>query len=120
MTIEGALLKVSAEDNDLTVPAGKPFDVRLQVSRLSKLAEPVRLELRLTEGLTGKLKAKPVTVPVKKEKVVFLITPAADLRGLHTITIRATALQDGKYPAISEATVAVELAPAGTGSRKQR
>jgi hypothetical protein len=121
MTIEGALLKLSAEDHDLTVPAGKPFDVRLQVSRLSKLAKPVRLELSLPEELKGKLKAKPVTVPVKKEKAVFQITPPADLRGLHTITIRATALQDGKYPAISETTVAVELVPAvpASGRRKK-
>src|SRR5207245_2886190 len=53
MTMEGALLKVSAEAADLTVPAGRPFDVPLKVSRLAKLAEPARLELRLPEELAG-------------------------------------------------------------------
>jgi hypothetical protein len=112
MTMEGALLKLSAEDHDLEVPSGKPFDVRLKVSRLAKLAEPVQLELRLPEELGGLLKAKPLTVPVKKEKAVLRITPAATLRGVHTFTIRATALQNGKYPAISETRVSVDFLPA--------
>ncbi len=119
MTMEGALLKLSAEDADLTTPQGQPFEVRLNVSRLPKLAEPVRLELRLPEELAGKLEAKPLVVPVKTEKAVLRITPTAGLRGLHTFTIRATALQEGKYPVVSEAKVAVEFLPApGPGKGK--
>ncbi len=117
ITMEGALLKVSAEDADLTVPAGRPFEVRLQVLRLAKLAEPVRLELRLPEKLAGQLKADPVIVAVGKEKVAFGITPAAGLRGRCAFSIRATALQDGKYPVISETAVAVEFLPAGQAPR---
>jgi hypothetical protein len=109
VTLEGALLKVSAEDNELTVPAGQPFDVRVKVSRVAKLAEPVRLELRLPEELAGQAEAKPVVVPAKDEMAVLRITPAAGLRGLGTFTIRATALQEGKYPVISETAVAVEF-----------
>ena len=116
MTMEGALLKVSAEDSEMTAPAGRPFDVRLKVSRLSKLSEPVRLELVLPDELTGKLKADTVMVPVGTEAAVVRVTPAAALRGLCTFTIRATAMQDGKYPAISEAPVTIELLPAGTGT----
>jgi hypothetical protein len=47
---------------------------------------------------------------VKTEQAVLRITPAAGLRGLHTLKVRATA-QAGKYPVISEATVLVELLP---------
>jgi len=112
MTMEGALLKVSAEDEELAVPPGQPFEVRVKVSRLAKLAEAVRLELRPPEELVGQLKADPVTVDVGKEAAVIRITPAGNLRGLQTFTIRGTALQDGKYPAISETTVAVEFVPA--------
>ncbi len=112
MTLEGALLKVSAEDRDLTVPAGQPFDVRLKVSRLAKLAEPVRLELRLSEEQAGQFGAKPLIVAVKKEQVVLRITPAAGLRGMHSCTIRATALQEGKYLVVSETAVSVELVAA--------
>ncbi len=119
MTMEGALLKLSAEDQELVVPAGQPFDVHLKVSRLAKLAEPARLELRLPDELAGQLKAEPVTVPVGTEMAVLRITPTATLLGLRTFTIRATALQDGKYPAISETSVTVEFR-AGTPARGNR
>jgi hypothetical protein len=118
MTLEGALLKVSAEDQDLTVPAGRPFDVRFRISRLTKLAEPVRLELRLSEELTGRLKADPVIVPIGKEHAAVRITPASDLRGQHSFTIRGTAMQDGKYAVISEASVTVDVAPAAAASAR--
>jgi hypothetical protein len=109
MTMEGPLMKVSPEVSEQVVPSDRPFDVQVKVSRLTKLAEPVRLELRVPEELAGKLKAEAVVVPVGKEHVVFRITPLADLNGVHAITIRGTALQDGRYPAISEAHFSVEF-----------
>jgi hypothetical protein len=117
MTMEGALMKVSAEDSELTVAAGQPFDVRLKVSRLTKLAEPVRLELRLPEELAGRLKGEAVTVPVGQETAVFKVTPVGKLSGLQTFTIRATAMQEGKYPVVSEATISAEFVPPARGSR---
>src|SRR5262249_23663672 len=87
----------------------------LKVSRLTKLAEPVRLELIVPDELTGKLKADAVTVPVGTESAVVRVTPTTDLRGLTTFSIRATAIQEGKYPVISETPVTVELQPPGTG-----
>jgi hypothetical protein len=117
MTLEGALMKVSADDADLVLPAGRPFDVRVKVSRLTKLAEPVRLELQLPEEVAGRLAADPVTVPVGKESAIVRITPAADLRGPCSFTIRGTALQDRRYPAVSEAAVSVEFLPPGAASR---
>lgn len=112
MTLEGALLKVSSDDHDMTAPAGRPFDVRVKVARLAKLAEPVRLELRLPDEAAGRFKMEPIVVPVMQEDAVVRIIPAMDLRGLHTFTLRATAMQDGRYPVISEAHVTVELLPA--------
>jgi hypothetical protein len=112
MTMEGALLKLSAEDRDLAVPAGQPFDVRVKVARLAKLAEPARVELRLPEEMAGKLKAEPIVVAVGKEEAVLRVIPAAGLTGPCTFTIRATALQEGRYPAISETPVTVEFLPA--------
>jgi hypothetical protein len=116
MTMEGALLKVSAEDNDLTVPEGQPFEVRLKVWRQPKLTEAVRLELRDSEGMT----ARPVVLTGKKEEAVLQITPAAGLRGLHTVTIRASALQEGKYPVVSETPVSVEVLAATPSARPGR
>ena len=117
MTLEGALLKVSADDQELAIPAGQPFDVPLKVLRLTKLAQPVKLELRLEEELVGQLKADPVVVPVGKEKAVLRITPVAGLRGMHTITIRATALHEGKYLVVSETHLPVEFRAAAQASR---
>lgn len=121
MTMEGALLKISAEVPDIVVPVGQPFDVPLKVSRLTKLAEPARLELRVPEELAGMLKAGSIIVPVGKEQAVMRVTPAAGLRGgPHVFSIRATALQDGRYPAISETQVTVEFAARSSGVNPKR
>ena len=118
MTLEGALLKVSADEQDMTMPMGQPFDVHLKVSRLTKLNVPANLDLKLPEELAGQMKAESMVVPVGKEQAVMRITPTANLRGLHTFTIRATALQDGRYLTVSEASVTVELVPAEAAPRK--
>jgi hypothetical protein len=111
MTMEGALLKVSSDDHDLAVRAGQPFDVHIKVARLAKLPEPVRLELRVPDELAGMLKAEPLIVPVSKEEVMMRVTPSAKLVGPCTFAIRGTAMQDGKYPAISETEITVEFSP---------
>ncbi|MSQ95268.1 MAG: hypothetical protein EXR98_12025 [Gemmataceae bacterium] len=118
MTLEGALLKVSADEQDMTVPAGQPFDVNLKIARLTKLNQPAKLELRLPDELSGQLKADTMVIPIKQEQAVMRITPTATLRGLHTFTIRATALQDGKYLAVSEVIVTVEFLPSVQTPRK--
>jgi hypothetical protein len=109
MTIEGALLKLSHEARDLTVRPGETFAVPVKIARSDKLAEPVRLELRLPEELAGKLKAEAVVVAVKQSEAVFRVTSDAGLKGVHTFTIRATAMQSGKYPVVSETMVEVEF-----------
>jgi hypothetical protein len=116
MTMEGALLKVSTDDRELTVPSGRPFDVHVKVSRLAKLAEPARVELRLPEELASKLTAEPISVPAGKEDVILRITPAAALQGMHTLSIRATVLQQGKYPAVAEAQLQVDFLPSSARS----
>ena len=117
MTMEGALLKVSTEERELAMPIGQEFDVHLKVSRVTKLAEPVRLDLVLPDDLAGLLKAEPVTLAVGKETTVLRVTPAANLFGTHTFTIRATAIQEGKYPVISETSVTVEFPPTARAPR---
>ena len=76
MTLEGALLKISAENSELTAPAGQAFEVPVRISRLTKLVEPARLELQLPEELAGLLKAEPVPVAVGQETAVMRIIPS--------------------------------------------
>lgn len=116
MTMEGALLKIAAEEPNLLVPAGQPIDVRLKISRLPKLSDAAKLELRLPEGLAGQFKMESLTVPPGKEHVIVRVSPAAKLQGIHVFAIRATALQNGRYPAISEAIVTVEFVAPVPGS----
>jgi hypothetical protein len=113
MTMEGALMKVSAEEPETPMPAGQAFEVRVKISRVTKLGQPVRLELRVPDKLSGRLKAEAVTIPVGVEKAVFRITPTVDLRGPCTFSIRGTAMQDGIYPVISEAQVTLEIVGGG-------
>jgi len=117
MTMEGSLLKIAAQDSELTVLVGQPFDVRLEVARLSKLTESARLELRVPESLKGQIEAKPMTLDAKTKTAVLHVTTGALLRGRHELTIRATAIQDGKYPVISETTVSVDFTPIGPAAR---
>lgn len=119
MSIEGAILKVSHEATDLTLRPGQAFVVPMKIARSAKLAEPVKLELRLPPELGGLFQAEPMVVPPGQGEAVFRITAAnnAPPRGVCLITIRGTALQDGKWPAISETRVPVEL---NAGERAQR
>jgi hypothetical protein len=117
MTMAGALLKISAEAGDLTTPRGEPFDVRIKLARVSKLTEPVRVELVTPKALEGQLKAAPLVCNVGQDSVVLRVHPDAKLDGVHTISVRATALQDGRYPVISETPVVVEFLPAVSSRR---
>lgn len=109
MSIEGAILKVSAPA-ELTIRLGETVAVPVTVLRSAKLAVPVQLELKLPEELAGAFKAEPVTVAPESTIAVFKITHLKDvpLDREAVVTVRGTALQDGKYAVVSEAAVTVE------------
>lgn len=111
MSMEGALLKLSHTSRDLVARPGEPFNVHLRLTRSPKLPEPARLELKLPEDLAGLFSADEVVVLPGQDEVDFRITPAADprLSGIQSIVVRATVLQDGYLPAVSETTVSVEF-----------
>src|SRR5262249_29302772 len=111
MSMEGALLKVSNDLRDLVVKPGEPITVPVKISRAVTLTEPVRLELRLPDELAGCFKAESVVVPADRSEATFRIVPVGDRRvvGEQVLTIRATVLQGGNLPVISETTVAVEF-----------
>ena len=112
MTMEGALLKVTSDDDERRLPPGEAFDVNLRVARLSKLTEPVRIEMIAPKELAGHLKAEPATAIVGQEKVALRVTPAPTLTGRVSFVVRATALQDGRHLVMSETLVPVDFSPA--------
>ena len=96
---EAALLKQFTADTG----------IKVNVVRLT----PNRLYERISaEYGAGKLKADVMTLEVGKTAATVRVTPNPGLTGPITFSIRATALKDGKYPAVSEAPVTVEITPA--------
>ena len=114
MTIEGALLKISHMTREMRAPAGQPLEIPVKLSRSAKLAEPARLELVLGARLQGQFTAEPLTLVRGQTDAVFKIVPTASsvVTGPVEFGIRATVLQDGNLPCISQTTVPVDLIPA--------
>jgi hypothetical protein len=113
MSVEGALLKVSHGVGELIVAAGQSFDVPVKVSRSPKLPLPATLELKLPDDLAGALSAEPVIVPPGATEATIRVNTTSDTRlpGEQTLTIRATALQSGNLPVVSETSFNVMFVP---------
>ena len=109
MSVEGALLKISPGPGELRVRAGESFDLPLKVLRSAKLDKPVRLEARLVGETEGLLRAESIEVAPNLDRVSMRVESENDQRllGEQTIRIRATALQAGDLPVVSEVTVPV-------------
>ena len=107
----GAMLRISHGPSELRVKPGEPFEVPVTLTRTPGLTGDAVLELKLPEELEGQLTAEPLTVPAQTSAAAFRITPAAgaSLRGEQELTIRATVLHQGQWPAISETTVVVDF-----------
>ena len=111
MSIEGSILKVATAIKELKIKPGETIAIPVSVLRSAKLAVPVQLELKLPEELAGMVTAEPATVAIGQTAATFKIICAKDakLDGEWLVTIRGTALQDGKYAVVSEATVSVQI-----------
>ena len=111
MSIEGSILKVATGMKELKIKPGETIAIPVSVLRSAKLAVPVQLELILPEELAGLLTAELATVAIGQTAAPFKITcaKAAKVDGEWLVTIRGTALQDGKYAVVSEATVSVQI-----------
>lgn len=113
MILEGALLKVTPQRRMIVLRPGQSRQVPVRVLRSAKLPVPVQLELIAPPDIGQRVKADPITVPVGTEEVVLNVHGSAsvDWVGDHPLRIRATALQDGKWPAISEADLPLRVLP---------
>jgi len=111
MSVEGALMKVSHEAEELRVRPGGSFDVPLTLSRSPKLPESAEIELVVPEELAGLISAQSVVLSGDAATGVLRVETVADPRllGEHVLTVRATALQHGYLPAVSECEVIVEF-----------
>lgn len=111
MIMEGALLKLTAEASEITVVPGTTFEIPVTIARSAKLPLPTTVELVIPEEILGLLNSESVTVAADQTKAILTVTTSADARleGPWQLTVKATALQDEKWPVISEAVIPVEF-----------
>ena len=111
MTMEGALLKLSHIEEEVTAKPGEPIVVKVRLARSARLTEPVKLELIFPEELASALKCEPLVVNNGKAEAELRIAvvDASRLLGEPSFTIRGTAIQPGNLKVVSETTVRVVL-----------
>lgn len=114
MIMEGALLKLSTENSDVVTPMGEIQEIVVNVARSPKLPLPVKVELIVPEEATGFISATPLLIEPDKNQGVLQIFSKIDeqLRGQWNLTVRATALQDGEWPVVSESEIHIEYVSA--------
>ena len=107
MSIEGALLKTTHESQERRVAPGGTLSIPVKVSRTPKLNGIARVELVPDADEPSLFTAEPIDLPVTQTTAVMKITVAKDpkISGLRTVVVRATVLQDGKWPAVSETQI---------------
>src|SRR5437763_12783976 len=80
MSIEGALLKVSASNEELTVRPGREVTLPIKLARSPRLTGPVKLELVLPDEIQGTLRMEPVVVQADRNEAVLRIRTVEDAR----------------------------------------
>lgn len=103
MILEGALLKIAERTGELTVAPGEAFAPRFNVLRSAKLQVPVRVELVAPAALKEALQAKPKVLAPGQSRGELQVRSLRDarLRGTWKLQLRATAMQDGRWPVVS-------------------
>jgi hypothetical protein len=113
MSIEGALLKITHEPAERTATPGGQVEIPVRVSRSAKLTGEVRIEVIASGELSDLVTAEPIVLPPSDSAAVVKVRLAEDARlaGQRQVTIRATALEKGLWPAVSETNVPVVVEP---------
>lgn len=111
MSLEGGLFKLSHTPGERVVHPGETLAIPLRVARGVRLTEPVHVELVPGEDLAGLISAEPLDVPRESTSAVLHVRLAAEprLAGDRKLTIRGTALQGGRWPAVSETIVPLSI-----------
>lgn len=111
MILEGALLKLSVEAKEMMIAPGQTLELPVTISRSVKLPLPTTVKLEVPEELIGVLEVEPLELPPGQDAGVLRVKTTADakLLGPWEFTITASALQEGKWPVVSQAVVPVQV-----------
>lgn len=108
---EGALLKVTHAAHEPSVVAGATLAIPVKISRAPEFREPVKIELQPANDEPNSLVAAPLQLNADQTDGQLEVRVMEDkvVRGRRTWTLRASALQDGRWPVASETTVEVDV-----------
>lgn len=111
MIMEGALLKLTSTASESAVLVGNSLEVPVAIARSAKLPIATTITLVVPEEIAGLLQAEPLVLPPDQDHGTLRIATVADdrLKGAWAFTLRARALQDDKWPVISEMELPVEF-----------
>lgn len=112
MSIEGALLKITHQLQDVAVGRGAFFELPVQILRAKKLSAPVRLELEILPEYSTVLASDPITVPAGQNQARLHINVLSDAPLTNEIrfTVKGTALDAANLPVVARthASITVE------------
>ena len=116
MILEGALMKLAHQAGELSVVPGSSFEVPVKVVRSAKMPETAVVRIEVPGPLVGLITARPLTLKPGQSTGTLTINtlPDAKLDGDWKIKLVATALQDGRWPAVSVTELPVRF---GVASR---
>jgi hypothetical protein len=109
----GAMMKLASGITETTARPGGKLDIPVTISRNNDLTETATLELILDDETAPYFSGEKVTMTADKPMSTFpiQIKPTAPTSGEFEVMIRATLLQHGKLPVISESRILVTLTP---------
>jgi hypothetical protein len=104
MILEGRLMKVAQQSNEITISPGTAFEVPVSVLRTSQFQQPVKIELVVPKELEQHITASPVEIGVDSTASAMSVKTTNDPRlvGDWSVTIKCTGIQDGKWPVVSQ------------------
>ena len=104
MIMEGALLKLALNSASVSAEQGGVVEVPVSISRSARLPLPVTVQLHVPEELQGLLRCAPLELVPGSDTGVLRIEAGEDsrLQGVWPLKVTATAMQDGRWPVISE------------------
>jgi hypothetical protein len=116
MSIEGALMKITHEPQERIVRPGQEIEIPIKVSRTPKLQVPVRVEVVSQDVESRSFSTAALSLGVSQSDAVVKLTVPQDAGtyGLRRLVLRALAVQDGRYQAVSETVVPLFVMPAAT------
>ena len=109
----GAVFKLETPSPVLQVPEAGPVPVSLVLSRARELTEPAVLSLEVPPGLEEQITMAPATLGQRDRQatVSLQVQNREQLAGEITVTIRATAMRQGRYPAVTRVPVILNFGP---------